>query len=194
MGGVLIDYNPEKTLYSLFDKRTADLALKEIFRNDEWREKDRGTVTAEQMLERAKPELPPESYEKIAEMTRNLYPYMPPLKQTQELIIKLKRAGYKIYLLSNASLDFYEHKSGIPALAYFDGFLISADYKLLKPEREIYEALYKKFNLSPSECVFIDDVPENCEGSIATGMRAYCFADRDINRLTLYLKELGVNI
>ena len=44
MGGVLIDYNPEKTLYSLFDKETADILLREIFRNDIWSQKDRGVI------------------------------------------------------------------------------------------------------------------------------------------------------
>ena len=44
MGGVLIDYNPEKTLYGMFDKETADLLLRVIFRNPLWSDKDRGII------------------------------------------------------------------------------------------------------------------------------------------------------
>ena len=194
MGGVLIDYNPEKTLYGMFDKETADIALREIFRNELWREKDRGTVTAEEILEKKGHLIPPHAYEKVADMTLNLYPYMPPLKQTEEIVKRIKNAGYKLFLLSNASADFYENKSGIPALDLFDGYLISADYKLLKPEREIYEELYEVFALNPEECIFIDDVEENCDASRKTGMKAFCFENKDTDKLTEFLRENGVNI
>ena len=72
MGGVLIDYDPEKTLYGMFDRETADIALSEIFRNEIWREKDRGTVSAEDILRLKGDKIPARSYEKIAEMTLNL--------------------------------------------------------------------------------------------------------------------------
>lgn len=52
MGGVLIDYNPEKTLYSIFDRQTADILLKEIFRNPIWADKDRGIITPEEIIEK----------------------------------------------------------------------------------------------------------------------------------------------
>ena len=38
-GGVLIDYDPEKTLSGLFDAPTAQLLLREIFRNPLWSER-----------------------------------------------------------------------------------------------------------------------------------------------------------
>ena len=194
MGGVLIDYDPEKTLYGMFDRETADIALSEIFRNEIWREKDRGTVSAEDILRLKGDKIPARSYEKIAEMTLNLYPYMAPFRQTEELVIRLKAAGYGIYLLSNASLDFYENKKGIPALRYFDGWLISADYRLLKPEPEIYQKLFSKFNLRPDECFFTDDVEENCEGARLAGMKAYRFSSDDFGGLIGALKENGNDI
>ena len=194
MGGVLIDYNPEKTLYEMFDKKTADIALREIFRNDIWREKDRGVITPDEIMEQKGSKIPAHAYDKIDEMVHNLYPYMPPLKPTEELVKRLKDAGYGIYLLSNASDDFYLRKDGIPALSYFDGYLISADWKLLKPEREIYEKLYELFSLDPAECVFIDDVEENCVASEQTGMRAFCFKQRNVEKLVEFLRENGVEI
>ena len=191
MGGVLIDYNPEKTLYSLFDKETADIALKEIFRNNLWRERDRGTVTSDEIMEIAGDKIPPHAYEKVSELTHNLFPYMKPFPKMYDYIVELKEKGFGIYLLSNASPDFYENKDTIPALSLFDGYLISADWKLLKPEKEIYEKLYEVFNLRPEECVFIDDVPENVEGAEKTGMKAICYAHGDIEILK---KELDAII
>lgn len=194
MGGVLIDYNPEKTLYSLFDKETADIALKEIFRNKLWSERDRGTVDSDEIMRIAGPKIPPHAYEKISEMAHNLYPYMTPYEEVNKLVRELKAAGYRIFLLSNASDDFYINRVGIPALDVFDGYLISSDYLLLKPEKEIYEKLFTKFNLNPEECVFIDDMPVNCEGSEKAGMRAYCNESRDVDLMRKGLREFGVRI
>jgi len=194
MGGVLIDYNPEKTLYSLFDKETADILLKEIFRNPVWNDKDRGVIFPADIMEQKKSSIPADVYETVCGMVDNFYPYMPPFERMCELVKQLKKSGYGIYLLSNASSDFHERRSGIPALSYFDGVLLSADYKLLKPEKEIYLALYEKFSLNPEECFFIDDVQKNIDGAIATGMDGHCYSHGDIEILKSALKEKGVKI
>ncbi len=194
MGGVLIDYNPEKTMYSVFDRDTADILLKEIFRNKIWADRDRGTKTSEDIMNEKGGLIPPDAYEKAREIVYNLYPYMKPFPKMYDFIKGLKEKGYKIYLLSNASFDFYDNKDNIPALSLFDGYLISADYKLLKPEREIYLALYEKYSLDPAECFFIDDVRENVEGALATGMAGHCYSHGDIEILKSAMREHGIDI
>ena len=194
MGGVLIDYNPEKTLYSMFDKETADILLREIFRNSLWADKDRGIIFPDEIMRIKKDTIPSEVYGKVCEMVENFYPYMPPFEKMYGLVKQLKENGYGIYLLSNASSDFHERRSGIPALSLFDGVLISADYKLLKPEKEIYLTLYEKFSLNPEECFFIDDVQKNIDGAWATGMDGHCYYHGDIEILKAALKEKGIKI
>ncbi|MBO5409887.1 MAG: HAD family phosphatase [Clostridia bacterium] len=194
MGGVLIDYNPEKTLYGLFDKETADVLLREIFRNKIWADKDRGIIMPDEIMALKKNSIPEAVYEKTSEMVGNFYPYMPPFENMYGFVKELKDNGYGIYLLSNASSDFHERRKGIPALSLFDGVLISADHKLLKPEREIYEALYEKFSLNPDECFFIDDVQANIDGAKAAGMDGHCYFHGDIEILRNALREKGVRI
>jgi putative hydrolase of the HAD superfamily len=194
MGGVLIDYNPEKSLYGIFDRETADILLREIFRNQLWADKDRGIITPEEIMEIKKNSIPAETYEKVCEMVDNYYPYMPVFEQMYDFVKSLKENGYGIYLLSNASSDFHIRREGIPALSLFDGVLISADYKLLKPEKEIYEALYKKFDLKPEECFFIDDVQKNIDGARATGMDGHCYYHGDLEILKKDLISKGVKI
>ena len=46
---------------------------------------------------------------------------------------ELKKAGYGVYLLSNASYRQHEYWPRVPGSQYFDGTLISADVKLVKP-------------------------------------------------------------
>ena len=192
MGGVIIDYNPEKTLYATFSKETADIALREIFRNRLWAERDRGTVTSDEIMRIAGPKIPEEDYDKVSEMCHNLFPYMHPFEDMYNLIANLKAKGYGIFLLSNASPDFYDNKWRIPALDLFSGYVVSADYKVIKPEPRIYEILFEKFNLKKEECLFIDDVPVNTQGAEKAGMKACCYSHGDIEILKKDLKENGV--
>lgn len=194
MGGVLIDYNPEKTLYSLFDKETADILLREIFRNPVWNDKDRGIIFPDEIMEQKRSAIPAVIFDKVSEMVNNFYPYMPPFEKMYDLVKQLKENGYGIYLLSNASSDFHIRREGIPALSLFDGVIISADYKLLKPEKEIYLTLYEKFSLKPEECFFIDDVQKNIDGAKATGMDGHCYYHGDVEILKKDLISKGVNI
>jgi HAD superfamily hydrolase (TIGR01509 family) len=50
--------------------------------------------------------------------------------------------------------------------------VISGEVGMHKPERQIYELTVEKLGVEPSECVFIDDLRENCEGAEAIGMTA----------------------
>lgn len=193
MGGVLIDYNPEKTLYGLFKKEYAEILLKEIFRNPIWNDKDRGIIFPDEIMAQKKDKIPEEIFEKTCEMVDNFYPYMPPFEKMYGLVKELKDKGYGIYLLSNASSDFHERRKGIPALSLFDGVIISADYKLLKPEKEIYLELYKKFSLDPEECFFIDDMQKNIDGAKAAGMDGHCYAHGDVEILRQALREKGID-
>ena len=192
MGGVLIDYNPEKTLYGMFDRETADLLLKVIFRNPLWSDKDRGIILPAEIMEKVRGEIPAEIFEQVSSMVDNFYPYMPPFERMEGFVRELKEKGFGIYLLSNASCDFHERREGIPALSMFDGVIISADYKLLKPEKEIYEKLYETFDLNPSECFFIDDVAANIEGAAATGMQGHCYYHGDLDILIADMKERNI--
>ena len=192
MGGVLIDYNPEKTLYGMFDKETADILLKEIFRNTVWSDKDRGIITPAEIMQNAKSNIPEAVFEKVCEMVDNYYPYMPPFERMYGFVEMLKAKGFGIYLLSNASSDFHERRSGIPALSLFDGVIISADHKLLKPEKEIYEKLYETFSLKPEECFFIDDVQANIDGAAATGMQGHCYYHGDLDILIRDMQERNI--
>lgn len=192
MGGVLIDYNPEKTLYALFEKETADILLKEIFRNPLWSDKDRGIITPAEIMQKVKNRIPEAVFEKVSEMVDNFYPYMPPFEKMYGFVEMLKSKGYGIYLLSNASPDFHERRIGIPALSFFDGVIISADHKLLKPEKEIYEKLYETFSLKPEECFFIDDVQANIDGAKATGMDGHCYYHGDLEILKRDMEQKGI--
>ncbi len=194
MGGVLIDFNPEKTMHEHFSEKTAEILLREFFRNELWNEKDRGTLSGEEFVEMKRKLIPDEVFEKAREMIINLFPYMTPFPKMYDLIKELKKGGYGIYLLSNAGKEFHEERKNIPALEMFDGVIISADYKIIKPEKEIYLKLFEKYGLMAEECFFIDDVQKNIDGASAVGMKGHCYSHGDTEILKEALRENGVRI
>lgn len=192
MGGVLIDLNLKRTLSEHFKEEYHDMILEKVFDSKLWRDMDAGLARAEDVIPQILPELPEETHDLMSQMISNFYPYMPPLPQMEEFIVRLKKAGYKVYLLSNATPRFFDMYQNVPALCLLDGFFISALYKLIKPQPEIYDAFCKKFNLKANECFFIDDMPANIEGAKAFGMQGFVFDTKDLVGLEKELNALGV--
>ena len=101
-----------------------------------------------------------------------------------EFVKELKDQGYRIYLCSNASCASVGLlPAGDSGIEYFDGVLFSAEVKCMKPQKEMYEHLFRRFDLKPEECFFVDDLQLNIEGAKMCGMDGHCFADGDWERL-----------
>lgn len=192
MGGVLIDLDLQRTLNEYFKKEYHQLILDKVFYSQAWREMDAGVLKSEDAIPEILPQLPEETRPLLKEMISNFYPYMPPFPNMEEFIIRLKRAGYKVYLLSNASPRFFDVYQNYPAICQLDGFFISALYKLIKPQPEIYEAFCKKFDLKPEECFFIDDMKVNIDAAKVFGMKGFVFDTKDLVGLEKELNALGV--
>lgn len=192
MGKVLLDYDPVKVCRQFTD-REEDVALigKELFFSEEWVMLDRGDITEEEALLRVQGRLPDERLKTMAaESLAHWHEYnISPKPGMRELVIALKERGCRIYLCSNASLRLRVFQDQIPGIEYFDGTLVSAEERVLKPEPEIFERLFERYSLRPEESFFIDDLEVNIEGARRCGMDGYCFADGDVERLKKYLWE-----
>ncbi len=101
----------------------------------------------------------------------------------------MKARGYNVYYLSNYSRAIMDaNHEALDFLPYMDGGVFSCDVYLLKPDPAIYRCLLRKYNLVPSECVFIDDLERNIQGAINCGFHGIrCEsveqAQRDLNKL-----------
>jgi len=90
-----------------------------------------------------------------------------------EMVAAVKRAksaGVKTGLLSNSMGSGRYDRESFPDL--FDGVVISGEVGLHKPQPEIFRLGAERIGLPPEECVFVDDLRENCEGAEAVGMTA----------------------
>jgi putative hydrolase of the HAD superfamily len=87
----------------------------------------------------------------------------------------IRSRGLLTGLLSNSwSTDHYDRKL---LGELFDDVVISAEVGLHKPQPEIYRLAAKRLEVAPEECIFVDDLRENCEGAEAVGMASIRFRD-----------------
>ncbi|MCQ2480066.1 MAG: HAD family phosphatase [Clostridia bacterium] len=182
-GGVLVDFNPKRMLNDNFLPEYHDIISKNVFQSIHWKNMDRGTESVDEAIHNMLPDIPFETRNKMREIILDREGQMPPIAEMTPIIEALYKGGYRLFVLSNCATWFHEFKKNIPAVECFEGFFISADYKLLKPERKIYETFLNEFNLSAEECLFIDDSPANIEAAEKIGFRTFLFDTRDFDGL-----------
>lgn len=194
MGKVLVDYDENKCINRYVkDEADRELVKTVVFISPEWTMLDMGVMPESMAKERMLKRLPERLHEAAANCFDNWHLYcMETVQEFGPLIHWLKEQNFGVYLLSNASVRLLTcYKNVIPVVDEFDGIIFSAAEKVMKPQCQIYERLFEKFNLDPSECYFIDDLQLNIDGAKACGMDGYCFADRDIKKLKIKLEELA---
>lgn len=109
------------------------------------------------------------------------YPYAAPMIQ------QLKKKGYKVYLLSNYPLGMY--RVHWPTFSFFkevDGYIVSAQECMKKPDERIYRLLCDRYQIKAEECLFVDDRQVNVDAAISVGMESVLFQGYD--KLMKYLK------
>ena len=78
---------------------------------------------------------------------------------------------YKIGMLSNIGrewIDSFFTKHQLHEL--FDEVVLSGEEGIVKPNPAIFELAAARLGVEPSQCIMIDDIPENCDGAIEAGM------------------------
>lgn len=190
MGNVLMRYDPEVPLREYVDSEEArNLIRKELFQGPEWVERDRGTISIEDMYESVAKRIPEQYHEELKKCVYGWDICMKPLEESVKLCEDARKWGYQTYVLSNAAADeFYRYFPKFSPLEAFDGVMVSSEVHLIKPDVRIYECLLEKYQLNPEECLFFDDREDNVEGARKAGMQAMLFTE-DYERLRAFLQE-----
>ena len=194
MGNVLIHWCPERFVerYGLSEEDRV-LVLQEVFTSVEWIQLDRGIISFEEGIGAMCRRLPERLHTAARELTLDWWrDCLFPVEGMGELVRELKGLGYGIYLLSNAKADLPLYFDRIPGSECFDGRIVSADWKLLKPQPEIYELLLRQFGLKAEECFFADDLFINVEAALLVGMSGTIF--RGAKELRRALIKAGVPV
>ncbi|MCH5156535.1 MAG: HAD family hydrolase [Clostridiales bacterium] len=77
-----------------------------------------------------------------------------------ETLTKLKKAGKKLYIVSNAQSCYTKQELAKLGLRkYFSGIIYSSDQKCAKPDATLFNALINKHKLERKQCVYIGNDP-----------------------------------
>lgn len=194
MGNVVLYFNPERFMdrEGITDSSDRRIILNEVFRSVEWADMDRGLLWEETAAPSILSRVPEHLKEKAKNLIFNWSYPRETVPGMENLIQRLKTAGYGIYLLSNASKAQPTYWSRLPISELFDGTLISSDVLTVKPDLGIYRMFIEKFGLINEECVFIDDAPINVEAAVVCGWKGIVF-NGDAAETERRLKQLGLN-
>ena len=140
-----------------------------------WGELDKGTVDYDENIENVVRRVPARLEDTVRAFFRGWPEHIIPVRGTAECIRELKERKVPIYLLSNAPTYFAEWAERIDTLRLFDGIVFSAPLKMAKPEPEIYQYLFRTYDLKPEECFFIDDLEKNIRAAKEAGMDGIIF-------------------
>ena len=180
MGGVVLDWNPEKILADFYQVATLRSGLRQaLFLHADWRAFNRGDLEETDLLQRVslRCERPLEELTALLDSMRESLVTKP---ATVELLRSLQQRGIPLFCLSDMPLSVYRYlQARHDFWDAFTGIVISAEVQLLKPEPAIYRHLLQTYGLEAARTVFIDDLPHNVEGARACGMRAIQFHDID---------------
>lgn len=195
MGNVILRYDPEyfMTRAGVTDTEDRRIIRNGLFDSWEWAMMDRGMMNEQDGFSSVMKRIP----ENLRDVTGLLMFHWADARETvpgmEELVQKIKNAGYHLYLLSNASFLQHTYWPKVPVSRLFDGEVISCDIRAVKPMPEIYKALTEKYGLIESECVFIDDSASNVAGAIACGWEGIVF-HQNAEETEAELKKMGVTI
>lgn len=178
LGGVLIDWNPDKVFIKVFegDKKNMEHFYSEICTQD-WNEnQDAGYPIAQATEERVA--LFPE-FEKEIRMYYDRWDEMlgDQIQGTVDILEKFSNSPqYKVVALTNWSHEtFPKALKKFEFLQWFEGILVSGIEKMRKPFPEIYKLTLNRFELVAEESLFIDDNKRNVEAARALGIHSIQF-------------------
>jgi putative hydrolase of the HAD superfamily len=85
----------------------------------------------------------------------------------------LRRRGFGLGMISNASSEVSALWAESAFGEVFDATLFSADERMMKPDRRLYEAMARLLGVEPADCVFVGDgAYRELQGAEAAGMTA----------------------
>jgi len=169
-------------------------AVKRLFRErgeglDLLRQLERGELTVDEFSERFGPLL---GVERTDGLVERLFAGIVADEAMVDAVRRVKASGRPTGLISNSWGGTSYDRVANPG-ELFDVMVVSGEVGLNKPEPEIYHLAAERLGVAPEECVFVDDLRENCEGAEAVGMTAILHrgADRTLPELE---RLLGVDL
>lgn len=179
LGNVMLDWDIEQVLDSLaFDKTVTDQLREELFYHHDWQDMDHGKLSEPDVTSRicSRSSLDRTTVEKALLAAKNS---LAPIEKSEILINEIYDQGIQIYCLSNMSRETYAHIKGYAFFGLFSGIVISGIEGCKKPDDAIFHLILDRFELKPSQTLFIDDTLSNIETAMRMGLHVQHFKRDD---------------
>jgi putative hydrolase of the HAD superfamily len=178
LGGVVLDWNPDAILEGYYADSDARATMKvALFQHPDWLQMDRGVLTEPEALSRLE-ERTGRSRPELARLFEAIRSSLRPKADTVALVESLAQRDVPLYCLSNMPASTFAYLREQHAFwSAFRGIVISGEIKMMKPEREIFEYLLRRYDLTPTETVFVDDHAPNIHAAQALGLHTVWFRD-----------------
>lgn len=169
-----------------FDEKTIRVFKERIVENPLWNEIDRSAIPLDDVVREMKSRVP-EYHDEAENFFSHVTGLIASYDYSRPWLEELKAKGYRVYLLSNYSKDYFElhRKSKFTFVDLADGMVISGFEKINKPEPEIYKILLNRYSLIPEECIFMDDREVNVEAAKKLRINAFVFKSYEDARAKL---------
>lgn len=115
-----------------------------------------------------------------------------PIPAMIKLAQELKGSGYLLYAIANVAQEAhaYIEKAYPEIIALFDGIVASHQIRALKNDKKLFDHLFERYNLNPTQCVLIDKEEGTVKVAQAAGMTGIQFTQQ--KNLRNMLKKQGV--
>jgi len=179
LGNVVVQWNPDRILQMLSLPPDKSAVLEDLLSGgSRWLDLDRGVTDEAKVAE----QIAAESSLEVDEMLQcfdTVRESLVDFPKSIELIGEMKASGIRQYVLSNMSALNYEYLRLRPYFDLFDGIVISATEKLIKPDTALFQLVLDRYKLEASQMVFIDDSLPNIEAAMSIGMNGVHFKASD---------------
>lgn len=187
IGMVLIDFCWKKMLHGFgLEGEEFEKVANATVRNQAWNEFDKGLVSVEEIID-IFAEKAPEYRAYIAKIFEDPTKMIEQYDYAKDWIRELKERGYKVYILSNWSEPTYHacRDNELDFLPLVDGAVFSFQEHVIKPDKKIFEIICERYDINPSEAVFLDDNEANVISSKEFGLHTIHFKDYEQGRAEL---------
>ena len=177
IGMVLVDFCWRQMLHDFgLEGDAFEKVANATVRHPAWEEFDKGIMTTEEVIDTFA-ESAPEYRKYIEQIFEDPTKMIAQYDYAKPWIKELKERGYRIYILSNWSKPTYEAclDNELDFLPLVDGAVFSFQEHLIKPDKRIFETICTRYNINPSEAVFLDDNDKNVVSSREFGLNTIHF-------------------
>ena len=114
-----------------------------------------------------------------------------PIEPMVQLHATLRRQGLTTFIFSNTNDLAIRHiRQNFPFFANFDGYILSYEHGVMKPDARLYEVVERESRHKGAEILYLDDRSENVAAGAARGWQVILQESPEKTRLAV--EQLGL--